>query len=76
MRRRIKEVVARVVELDPDQVPDQARSEELPGWDSLRQLELMLELEREFGVHVSTETMLELTSLAEIEAFLARSSST
>jgi acyl carrier protein len=72
VRSRVKDVVARVLEIDPSAVPDDARTGELPGWDSLRQLELALELEREFDVRIATEAMLELTSLDAIEAFLSR----
>lgn len=72
MRSRVKDVVARVLEVDATEVPDSARVGELPGWDSLRQLELALELEREFDVRIPTESMLELTSLEAIESFLSR----
>jgi len=74
LRERVKEVVARVLQLEPAAVPDDARNEQLAGWDSLSQLELMLEIEREFAVRVPTEAMLELTSVPKIEAFLAQAS--
>jgi acyl carrier protein len=70
VRTRLRHAVARVAELSPDAIADDARVGQLPDWDSLRQLELMLELEAEFGVHIPTEEMLELTSLPAIEAFL------
>ena len=72
MPKPVKEVLAGLLELDPDEVPDDARNEDLPGWDSLRQLELMLALEAEFGVRIPAATMVELTSLPAIEAFLNR----
>jgi acyl carrier protein len=61
-----------VFRVDPKTIPDEARSEELPGWDSLRHLELMLALESEFGVRIPSEAMLELTTLPEIERFVER----
>lgn len=76
MRRRVKDLIARVLEVDASDVPDWARVGELPAWDSLRQLELALELEREFDVRIPTEAMLDLTSLDAIEAFLAQATST
>jgi acyl carrier protein len=72
VRSRVKDVVARVLEIDASAVPDDARIGELEGWDSLRQLELALELEREFDVRIPTEAMLDLTSLDAIESFLSR----
>jgi acyl carrier protein len=66
-----KRVVGEVLRLDPSQIPDDASSEDLPGWDSLTHLELMLALEAELGVRISAERMLELTSLPAIERFVA-----
>jgi acyl carrier protein len=71
MRERLRGVFAEVFELPPDEIPDDPSVENIPSWDSLRQLELMLALELEFGVRVPTEAMLELQSLAAIEDFLA-----
>jgi acyl carrier protein len=59
-----------VFRVDPQAIPDDARSEQLPGWDSLRHLELMLALESEFGVRIPSETMLDLTTLPAIERFV------
>jgi acyl carrier protein len=70
VRERVKRVMGTVFRVDPETIPDEARSEELPGWDSLQHLELMLALETEFGVAISSETMLELTTLPAIERFV------
>ena len=71
MRDRLRRVFGEVFDVPPESIPDDASVENLPGWDSLRQLELMLALELEFGVRISTETMLELQSAAAIEDLLA-----
>lgn len=63
--------MSEVLEIPAAEIPDDASVENVPGWDSLRQLELMLALELEFGVRVSTEAMLELQSAAAIEDYLA-----
>lgn len=71
MHEQIKRVVARVFRVDPAEIPDDARSDQVEGWDSLHHLELMLALELEFGVRIPTERMIELTSLPAIEEFVA-----
>jgi acyl carrier protein len=73
MRDRVKHVVARVLEVDPSEIADDAATEQFAAWDSLRQLELVLELEAEFGVRVSSDTITELTSVPKIEEYLAQS---
>jgi acyl carrier protein len=71
MHERVLELLARVFGRPRSELPDDASTETLADWDSLRQLELMLELELEFGVHVPAEAMTELQSVEAIEEFLA-----
>jgi acyl carrier protein len=71
VHERVKRVVGSVLRVDPASIPDDAASEDVPGWDSLRHLEVMLALEAEFGLRIPAEAMLELTSLPAIERFVA-----
>jgi acyl carrier protein len=71
MREQIKVILAEVLDLEPDAIPDDADSGTLSGWDSLRHLELMLMLEARFDVHISTESMIELVSLEKIDDYLS-----
>lgn len=73
MLDRIKEVMAGAFQIAPEQIPDDADTDNLEAWDSLGHMQLMLALEAEFGVSIPTETMLELLSLQEIESYLKRS---
>jgi acyl carrier protein len=71
LHERVLEALARVFGRPRSDIPEDASTATLADWDSLRQLELMLELELEFGVRVPAEAMTELQSVAEIEEFLA-----
>lgn len=71
MDERLKAVIADVMEISVTNVDDDASVETLPEWDSLRQLELMLALELEYGVRIPADSMLELQSIPAIEDFLA-----
>jgi acyl carrier protein len=70
MRDRVRGVIAEVLAVDPATLPDDAAADRVEGWDSLRHLELMLALEREFGVRIPAESFLELASLPAIEDYL------
>jgi acyl carrier protein len=70
VRDDLRRTLADVFQIDPADVPDDASIETMAGWDSLRQLELMLALELDFGVRLTADTMLELQSAAAIESFL------
>lgn len=66
----IKKVMGEIFGLAPGEIPDHATMEELEGWDSLNHMELMLAIEIEYGVRISTTLMLELVSLDSIQDFL------
>ncbi len=70
MLDRIRAVVADVFGLPVDAVAPDADAATLEGWDSLRHLELMLALEMEFGVQISSEEMPLLLSVPAIEECL------
>lgn len=70
MRDRIRQVVADVFQLPLSDVPADASNATLPGWDSLRHMELMLAVELEFGTQISSEAMPTLLSIEDIELYL------
>lgn len=72
MRERIQRVMAETFRVSPDTIGGDASIETVPGWDSLHHLELMLALEIEFGVRISTDTMMELLTLPAIEEFVTQ----
>jgi acyl carrier protein len=72
MRDQIKQVIARSLGVDAARIADDSSVDSMPEWDSLRHIELMLALETDFGVHISTAEMLELLSLEAIEHHLQR----
>ena len=71
MHERVLAVLAATFRVDPGALPDDASAQTVAGWDSLRQIELVLALELEFGVRVPSDAVAELTSVEAIESFLA-----
>jgi acyl carrier protein len=67
MRERIREAIAMTFGRPPAEIRDDASPETLEDWDSLRHLELMLELEMAFGVRIPTDRVPELLSVDAIE---------
>ena len=72
MRDRVRQTIATMWNVPPSEIPDDADATSLPGWDSLRHLELILELEMTFGVRIPAEEMPELTSIGAIEEALSK----
>jgi acyl carrier protein len=70
MRDRLRRVFSEAFDIPEDRLVDDSSVATLPEWDSMGQLQLMLGLELEFGVHIPADEMLELQSVAAIEEFL------
>lgn len=62
---QVHDVMAGIFDEDLDSIDDISRSS-VPGWDSLRHVELMLSLEDVFGVRFETAEMGSLESLGAI----------
>ncbi len=72
MRERVRMIMGEVFGVELAELGDEVTSSGLPAWDSLAHLELMLELELEFGVEILSEEMPKLLSLDAIERYLQR----
>jgi acyl carrier protein len=70
MQGRIKEILKSV--LDVDNVPDEISQDTCPEWDSMHQLQLVVELEMEFGVSFEPDDIVNMKSLNLIEETLER----
>ena len=70
MRERLRELAGETFGVAVAEVPDDASPEVLAQWDSLNHIELMLALELEYGVQISSEVLPELLSLGAIEDYL------
>jgi acyl carrier protein len=70
MRERLREMAGQTFGVPVAEVPEDASPEVLPQWDSLHHIELMLALEMEYGVQISSEVLPELLSLGAIEDYL------
>jgi len=70
VRDQIRDTVAEVFGMPVAEVPQDASIETVESWDSLRHMELMLELEMRFGVQMTTDVMPTLISVEAIEEFL------
>ena len=57
------EVVAQVLDINPDKLNARSRPNNTEGWDSLRHIEVMLAIETAFDVRL---TMTEMTTLRDL----------
>jgi acyl carrier protein len=67
---RLVEAVASVFGLSDDEVKPESSQENVPDWDSVGHLKLILAIEDAYGVQFSTAQIPELMSVAAIQRAL------
>jgi acyl carrier protein len=66
LSERVQALVAEAIQAPPELVTSDLAFGDLPQWDSLGHMEVMLRLEEQFGVAVDTDTIAALVSVPEI----------
>jgi acyl carrier protein len=67
---RLHEIVARVLSLEANAVTDATNPHDSPRWDSVGHLNLVLEIEAEFGVRFPADRIPTLDSVGKMRAEL------
>ena len=70
---RIQMLVSQALQVPLDQISPTLAFGDIPQWDSMGHMEIMMQLEAQFGVEVNADTIAQLTSLPVICEHLNRS---
>ncbi|MFJ9845034.1 acyl carrier protein [Kitasatospora sp. NPDC101155] len=70
-RSAVKEIVCDILELDEDQVSDTSLFIEDHGADSLRAIEILASLEKEFGITIDQSELSEMVNLERVYQVVA-----
>jgi acyl carrier protein len=71
---RLKEIVQDVLGDDQLELDERTTAKDVPGWDSLAHINIMVSVESEFGVSFSTDQLSRFRDLGELQDFLHRRS--
>ena len=66
MESRVKEIIARVLNVDLAVIPDTLSSGDIPEWDSVGNLAIISTLEQELDVEFPLEDLFDLTGVKSI----------
>lgn len=72
MKERLKQIMASLWNLDPSSIPDDASFNNLSGWDSLGHITLMMKIESELGVTLTTEAMQQALTLPALADYVSQ----
>ena len=70
MNTKIKEIISELIEVEVANISDTALIIDDLGADSIAVMEIVMELEEEYGVEVPTEDVLNLKTVADIVAYI------
>ena len=62
MENKLKEVIAAVLGISEEKVKDNSSSDNIESWDSLKQMNLIVVIEEQFGVEFDEEETILLNS--------------
>jgi len=68
--KRIQSLLVEALQVPPEQVTPDLQFGDLPQWDSMGHMEVMIMLEAEFNVEINADTIAELTSSSTIRKYL------
>lgn len=63
-------LLAEALRVAPDDIGPETQFGDLPQWDSMGHMEVMVTLEKEFGVEITAESITELVSIPLIVAHI------
>jgi acyl carrier protein len=70
---QIEQIISELFNVEVATLSQESSTETVPGWDSMGQLLVVVELEQQFGLEISPEDGEGLTSVARIERFIKSS---
>jgi acyl carrier protein len=69
---RLEKVMGTVLKCGPDAITPDAQLHKFPRWDSLAHIQLVLAVEKEFGIRIRDAEMVRLISFAKLMAHLEK----
>jgi acyl carrier protein len=70
--KRLEKVIREVFPIETDTIDEDWTSDDIPDWDSVGHLNLIMEIEKEFNIKIEIEEMFEVEKLGDITKILGK----
>ncbi|MCU7494549.1 MAG: acyl carrier protein [Ignavibacteria bacterium] len=64
---RLKKTILNVLKLDDYEIQSETRADEVPGWDSLNHINVILAVEKEYQVRFKNIEVLKLKNIGDLQ---------
>lgn len=72
MDQRLEKVIRGVFPIEVETIDENWTSDDIPDWDSVGHLNLIMEIQKEFAVKIEIEEMFEIEKLGDIIKILQK----
>lgn len=72
MDKRLEKVIRGVFPIEEEIIDENWTSEDIPDWDSVGHLNLIMEIEKAFDIKIEIEEMFEVEKLGDISRILKK----
>jgi len=70
--KRLEKVIRGVFPIEEETIDENWTSDDIPDWDSVGHLNLIMEIEKEFDIKIEIEEMFEVEKLGDISRILKK----
>jgi len=70
--KRLEKVIREVFPVEEETIDENWTSDDIPDWDSVGHLNLIMEIEKEFDIKIEIEEMFEVEKLGDISIILKK----
>ena len=67
---KLKAIFAKIMQIAEEEITDKTSMEQTPAWDSFNALMLISEVEKEFGIQLTTDEAISLKNIEGIKQIL------
>ena len=72
MDSKLREILANALDIEPEELDDNASQKNISEWDSFALMAMVTGLEEEFKIDLTLEEIMEMKSLQKIKQILAK----
>jgi acyl carrier protein len=72
IKPRLKLAILRALTLDDWAIEPETLAFEVPGWDSLSHVKVLLEVEKEFGIRFGASEVMRLDNVGDLDRLVTR----
>ena len=72
MKDKLRRILAEAIELEPDEINDTSSPDDTPEWDSFAHMNMVAVIEKEYGISLTLDEVIEMQSLNKILEVVSR----